>query len=523
MRNIFSPADATTGTLRPLKLGLSIAVGFLIVLELGARTGCASSLNKREALLSQNSDLIQRDDEDGAWSDAPKAQDWAPTMRGNPFLLWEYAPGQRTESDTDVNINSLGLRGPEPTIPKPEGIRRLLSTGDSTIYGFKVRDGSVFIDIAAQSLGPDIEGWNAAIPGYSSYQSLNMLEMRALKLEPDVIVIGNIWSDNNFDTFVDKELLEIYSLFQSGTVNRLRGFLEKSAIFRVLDYRLRLNQDSDLTDREKRSQARKVGWTVGGQDQNSGKRRVAANDYAINLNALIDLAHSQNAEAILVMLPHPFDLIEDGKEAPAWDLYRNIMQEVANSRGVPLVNMVEVFQDSGESRQALFFDEGEPGIQDDLHPSELGHRLMGEALATALKGWSEGDDLESKGSGAAMGPYSDPFVFEEGDPTKVAGSGDPKAMGVSGTVDIKGFRAQSIQIDAVLPNQRPPRVIGTTRIKEPGPFEVQVPHNTESVTFIVYEDLTGNGPTADDLQSFFGNNQWTVSESDEGVELLIQH
>jgi hypothetical protein len=240
--------------------------------------------------LSQNSELVQRDEEDGKWSDAPKAQDWAPTMRGNPFLLWEYAPGQRTESDTDVNINSLGLRGPEPTIPKPDGIRRLLSTGDSTIYGFKVRDGSVFIDIAAEKLGPDVEGWNAAIPGYSSYQSLNMLEMRALKLEPDVIVIGNIWSDNNFDTFVDKELLEVYSLFQSGTVNHLWGILEKSAIFRVLDYRLRLNQDRDLTEREKRSRARKVGWTVGGQDQNSGKRRVAANDYATNLNSLIDLA-----------------------------------------------------------------------------------------------------------------------------------------------------------------------------------------------------------------------------------------
>jgi lysophospholipase L1-like esterase len=523
MRSLISPAVAATGTLRSLKLGLSIAVGFLIILELGARTGCASSLNQREALLSQNSELVQRDEEDGKWSDAPKAQDWAPTMRGNPFLLWEYAPGQRTESDTDVNINSLGLRGPEPTIPKPDGIRRLLSTGDSTIYGFKVRDGSVFIDIAAEKLGPDVEGWNAAIPGYSSYQSLNMLEMRALKLEPDVIVIGNIWSDNNFDTFVDKELLEVYSLFQSGTVNHLWGILEKSAIFRVLDYRLRLNQDRDLTEREKRSRARKVGWTVGGQDQNSGKRRVAANDYATNLNSLIDLAHSQNAEAILVTLPHPFDLIDDGKEAPAWALYRKIMQDVADSRGVPLVNMVKVFQASGEGREALFFDEGEPGIQDDLHPSELGHRLMGEALAATLKGWSEGQQLESDGSGIKMGPYSDPFVFDEGDPTKVAGSGDPKAIGVSGRVDIQGFQAQNIQIDAVLPGQRPPKVIGTTRIKKPGSFEVQVPHSTKAVTFIVYEDLTGNGPTADDLQSFFGNNQWTVAENDEGVELLIQH
>jgi hypothetical protein len=185
--------------------------------------------------------------------------------------------------------------------------------------------------------------------------------------------------------------------------------------------------------------------------------------------------------------------------------------------------MVEVFQASEQSRQALFFDEGEPGIQDDLHPTELGHRIMGEALAQALKDWAGGENLESDGTGASGGPYTDPFVFTEGDPTKVAKTGDPSAIAVTGTVEIQGSRAKRIQIDAIQPGQRPPRVIGTTRLVEPGPFTIQVPRGIPDVTFMVYEDLTGNGPTEDDLQSFFGNNKWLIQEGDEGVELLIQH
>lgn len=494
-----------------------------MALELGTRAACTGALQVREDMLTQNSELTDRTEEDGKWADAPRAQDWAPTMRGNPFLLWEYAPGQRTESDTDVNINSLGLRGPEPVIPKPKGIRRLLSTGDSTIYGFKVRDGAVFIDITAKALGSKVEGWNAAIPGYSSYQSLNVLEMRALRLEPDVLVIGNIWSDNNFDTFVDRDLLEVYADFQQGTSQRMRGVLDHSALFRWMDYQLRLRKDGVLSEREKRSRARKVGWTVGGQNNNSGKRRVAANDYASNLNTLIDTAHANKAEAIFVLLPHPFDLVDNGREDPAWALYRQIMQDVAENRGVPLVNMVKVFQASGQSRQALFFDEGEPGIQDDLHPTELGHRIMGEALAEALKGWSAGEKLETGATKAPNGPYTDPFVFKEGDPTKVAATGDPTSIAVTGTVDIQGFRAKRIQIDAIQPGQRPPRVIGTTRLVKPGPFTIQVPRGIPDLTFMVYEDLTGNGPTEDDLQSFFGNNKWLIHDGDEGVELLIQH
>ena len=111
-----SNTAAPDGHSRPrsrLLMSLGATLAFFTVAELGARLSCSGTLADRERLLNQEEELLSRDNEEGSWVDAPEAQDWAPTMRGNPFLLWEYAPGQRTESDTDVNINRLGLRGPE--------------------------------------------------------------------------------------------------------------------------------------------------------------------------------------------------------------------------------------------------------------------------------------------------------------------------------------------------------------------------------------------------------------------------
>ena len=130
-----------------------------------------------------------------AESPPPPASDWGATLKGNPYLLWEYAPGLREEGGHSVAINSLGMRGGEWVVPKPPGIRRLLSTGDSSVYGFGVADRAVFLEVAANLLqegGSPVEAVNAAIPGYSTYQSRNLLEMRGLALEPDVVELrGN--------------------------------------------------------------------------------------------------------------------------------------------------------------------------------------------------------------------------------------------------------------------------------------------------------------------------------------------
>ena len=341
----------------------------------------------------------------GAWASPPPAHhEGAPTLRGNPYLLFEFAPGVRHEQGVEVVINSLGLRGPEPEMPKPSGMRRIITTGDSSVFGFGVPGESVFSEVAADALGDGVEAINAAIPGYSSYQSINLLRLRALQTEPDLFVIGNIWSDNNFDSFVDKDLLATTTGYERSAVARLQRLLSVSAIYRVADWKLRV--------RERSNKIRTVSWQVGSQ-QHIGLRRVAINDYAANLEILVGMAKEAGAEVVFLLLANEEDVRSHVGGDKAWTPYREVMREAAARHGAPVVEVPELFRASGLSKEELFLDE--------MHPTAAGHRLMGEALAAVLTPWADGADLNTGGTGGEVPEYTDSFV--QGSPQTAAVTG----------------------------------------------------------------------------------------------------
>ena len=482
-------------TKRKVIFGATFSLGILALLELSASVLLKETLAEREA------EPLSR-------------EDWAPTMRGNPYLLWEYAPGQRTEQGTDVNINSLGLRGSEPVRPKPNSVRRIITTGDSSVYGFMVGEGDVFIDVVQQrlaSIDPNIETWNCAIPGYSTYQSLNLLEMRALTLEPDIIVIANIWSDNNFDTFVDRELLSTYQNYEGGLSGVITSLFGWSHIYKAADYLVRVKGGDEAL-------AREVGWEVGGQDATSGQRRVSVNDYAANLQRMVDVSEANSAIPVFAMLPHPTDLMPSS-EPPAWDLYREVMRDTAERNGALLVDLREPFAASGLTHDELFFEEGEPGIRGNLHPTVVGHRLMGEAIADALAGWASSGEIQYSPFDSPIPIYEDPFVFEDGDPSKTPEIGNSGDVVFSGEVLLENFSGVSLQVDAIVPNSFPPQRLHGARLNEPGPFRMSLPPGTESVTLMIYEDITGDGPTSDDRRYDWSDRMVVLNGSNVIIDL----
>ncbi len=480
---------------RPLKKaagGLLLAAVVLGVVELGVR-------------------LVFEEDLATAEQPLPEAgKSWAPTMRGNPYLLWEYAPGMRDEFGLPVYINSLGLRGPEPLMPKPAGVRRLLATGDSSVYGFGVEDGTPYIEVAADLLGEAVEGHNAAIPGYSTFQTINLLQLRALKVEPDVVVIGNLWSDNNFDSFVDRDLLDAYSSWEDGGTATVRELLRTSALYRLLDYRVRVMGGV-------RAEARKVGWTVG-KGQQQGLRRVEANDYARNLDRLVDLAHGADAEVLFVLLPSQDDLHSRRSEPPAWALYRTIMRDTAERQGAPLLDVPELFRAAGLPPTDLFLDE--------MHPTGVGHRVIGEALAEALAGWARGEPLEHEGTGSPRPIYDDTFVFGADGPEKVAPdlSTTESELPVAGMVRLDDFRGGTLQVDAVtFDEKKRQQVVGSTRLTGPGAFSLVVREGTTAVSFVIYEDVDSDGPSRGDRRFDLIFETWTLGANGLiDIELVLE-
>ncbi len=430
----------------------------------------------------------------------PAPADGAPTMKGNPYLLWEQAPGTRIEHGVKAYINSLGMRSPEPT-EKPRGTRRLLVTGDSSVYGFGVDDGEPFINVAADLLGDDVEGWNAAIPGYSSYQSINFLEMRVWDaVQPDVLVIANLWSDNNFDEFIDKELLSAYSSFEDGGLRSLHRVLEPMALYRVLHYRLTV----DGTDQ---AAARKVGWSLG-SGQQIGQRRVEVHDYAANLEYMTQMALDDGAEVVFVQLANREDMKGPRTNPAAWTLYREVMADVAEKYGAPVVEVPPIFYSSKKPSYELFIDE--------MHPTRAGHRMIGEALAEALAEWGAGGSSMGPRVDKEIGPYRDTFVFHggengQGTDAQPPQPGDPQATAGTAKVNVQvkltGFDevdGLALQLDVL--GERDMRIGGTNFEVGPGyKADTIAILATDSIHFRLYDDKTGNGPSQDDRAYDFGS------------------
>ncbi len=290
---------------------------------------------------------------------------WAPSfaraegaMEGSlppqPYLGWEPVPGPREEAGVDVSINSLGIRGPEPgDAPLGPGQRpRLVATGDSSVYGWGVAEDARFVDVAAADL--DMEPWAAAVPGYSSLQTLHWLQLRGDRIAPDVLVIANLWSDHSVERWVDSELLAAPPASQP---------LSWSALVRVLRYQLAVRRGARAD--------RRIHWQRAGEPPRDGPPRVSLDEYRDNLEAIAAWGEERGAVVIMLPFAHPCD-VADCSVPDSFEGYR----QVQRSLGRPVVEGRDVVVASGLPVDALWLD--------GVHPTAEGHRLLGAALAAAV-------------------------------------------------------------------------------------------------------------------------------------------
>ncbi len=282
--------------------------------------------------------------------------DRAILLEGNPYLGWELKPGSRVEAGGAlVTVNQQRFRGPD----RPKKTRaRALALGDSSIYGFGVADSIVFTG-QLEDRSP-VDFVNGGVPGYSSFQALNLLALRGLDLDPDLLIVGTLWSDNNFDSFVDRELL-----LGSDGVNLRYVLSARSGLLNWLEY-LALYQRSS-------SRFGKVGWMT--QTTPAGPRRVPIQDYAANLARFCEIMAERKGGVLFLMLPNREDL-SPTVSAPPWTPYREVMRQTATACGAPLLDLPALFSASGASPSQMFMDE--------MHPNINGHTLIAQQLQALL-------------------------------------------------------------------------------------------------------------------------------------------
>lgn len=114
-------------------------------------------------------------------------------------------PGLRLKSSTyDIDVNSLGFRGPEIATEKTHGTQRIVVMGGSSVFGYLVpgKDSAsgqlaAILTQQLQQAGCDqpVEVINAGVPSFTLAQCLGRFETQVAPLKPDVVVLYLGWND----------------------------------------------------------------------------------------------------------------------------------------------------------------------------------------------------------------------------------------------------------------------------------------------------------------------------------------
>ena len=413
-----SPAPSTP---RRLAFAVVPAAGLLLLAECGARVGGAPPC---EAIV-------------------PDASGWD-TMVGDPALLWAREPGRLLEGPEGVTrINAVGLRTSlVPDSPRAAGERRVLVTGDSSVYGWGQPDGYSYAEQLEQVLdrtfpGAPIRVINLGVPGYSTAQTLRLLDRVGWAYGPDLLVVHNIFSDANIDAFQDAEALALAD--PDGTP--LRAALHASRAYCAVHmpwarYQSTLNQEPGRVLMPGIPTGANAAVALERVDTLVDLSRVPLGDYLDNLERIRSGAEARGARMIVAPLAQELDVglwsVPMPRPAPGqvlpWHPYREAQATWAAASGVGRVDLPSFFAAEGGDPTGLFIDT--------MHPSVRGAQVMAWAVAAHLR---DHPDLLGL-TPAAVGPLPDrpglprigPQRPPRGGPGAAAGGGGPRGQGGPG-------------------------------------------------------------------------------------------
>lgn len=312
------------------------------------------------------------------------------TMQGHPRYLWRLEPGSVAEHLGQRSpINAVGLRSPHlPDDPREPGEIRVLVTGDSSIFGLGLPDGKTYDAVLERELSRRLDRpvkvINLGTPGYSTEQTLRLLEDVGWSYEPQLVVVSNIFSDCNIDAFQDRSALNLANP-EEGWLRRL---LHRSRLYCAL-YMPWARFQAGAAQRGEVNTVFMPGNPVGPNqavrleriDEVIDLSRVPLGDYLDNLEAIREEAAERGASMLLAPLAQEWDVGRwtvpmprptEGQVLP-WYPYREAQREWAARRGVGLVPFYEVFAQSRANPSQFFIDV--------MHPSQYGAALMARAVA----------------------------------------------------------------------------------------------------------------------------------------------
>ncbi len=288
----------------------------------------------------------------------------------DPRLLFELRPGSFVQAEVDYRVNALGLRGPETTLEKPPGRRRIAVLGDSIAFGYWVAEADGFArqlqDMLSAS-GAAVEVLDFGVPGYNLDQEIETLRVKSLAFDPDAVVVAFCLNDLEGPLSYEYGLVQDRALRSRSTTGRLREILlAHSRLFSWVEYRL-----SELDAR--RRFVRVKNPLEGPLYAEAVSQQEAALEG--KLAVLRALVAPRGIPAVVVVFP----LLGSSFDRYPYRALHAAVAQAAGAQGLAVVDLLDCY--SAYRLRDLRVDV--------VHPSPLGHRVAAHAVRDSLctSGW----------------------------------------------------------------------------------------------------------------------------------------
>lgn len=318
------------------------------------------------------------------WNPLPPAPENGQVLAAHPTRGWGLDGAPTASAGAGFHTDARGLRRVDPT----GAPFRAITTGDSSIFGHGLVDADTLhasLRTALGQRGTDVDVFTVGVPGYTLPQSRTTLDEVGWELRPNLLVVGNLWSDNDFREAAEPEA-------QPSNAALWVAYFARSSAF--LAWLSQAGAGFTLPV---------VGWIQG--DAPGGSRRVPLDQYVANLDGLLQDATTRGV-SVVMLTPCNRDLAAGAEPPPRgwpWDLYFAAAEKWTTHRGVLRVDGCSVARAQGLA--------GDPAFLDDMHPTGALNRAYADALADALTtaGWPRTFLQPNLDVPPLEGPWDDPW------------------------------------------------------------------------------------------------------------------
>lgn len=321
---------------------------------------------------------------------APRPWRW-PQVRFQPSasLGFRLVPNQTGfTADQPYSTNAMGLRGPERTLDKPHGVRRVLILGDSIAFGYGVR----YEDSVAQKLEgllnqrrstERFEVIDSGVQSFNTTQEVTYFREQGIALNPDVVVLAVCWNDVSDKTEVvvnDQGFLvqpdahpSFFDRFsESPSGYRVRNLLKRSrALYLAMD------RGRDLWSRLTERHPPQIVAMQSAVLNGTPHQAVAVGWIEIEkrLIELAALSESHDIRLLVALFPMPQTL--DGHYPHA--RYPSTVLRMCRDHNLQCLDLQPAFEAHYTGHTSLFIP------YDGDHPNERGHMIAAQSIYEALR------------------------------------------------------------------------------------------------------------------------------------------